>query len=122
MAYTPMSTRARAAGCASAGTITPNVAANTVATEALAATAATQRRTPLRKPASDPKAVRTYAYGPPVLATLLPAAARHRRTRLMTPADATYATHADRPSRAAAMAGSAKIPAPTMRFTIDAAS
>src|SRR4051812_45593252 len=71
-----------------------------------------------KKPTSNttkgPNAASTYAYGPPVASTRLPASAKHITTRPITIAQVRYASGAAAPSCRTANAGSAKMPLPTV--------
>ncbi len=78
-------------GChgASAGTSCPTLAANTVATAAVANRPSIHSRTPERNAAYGPSAAPTYAYGPPVIETRLPASAMHSTIRPIATAQTT---------------------------------
>ena len=62
---------------ARAGTSRPTLDASTVDTAAVANVPSIHNSTPEMKPAYPPNAVPTYAYGPPVSDTRLPASAMH---------------------------------------------
>src|SRR5215208_3127044 len=59
---------------------------NTVDTAATAAVPPSQSSTPVMNPANGPNATSTYAYGPPVSDTRLPASAKQTTISAITPA------------------------------------
>jgi len=61
-------------------------AARSEATAAAAPSALTTLSAPVRNPASGPRAASTYAYGPPLADTRLPASAKHNTMSAMTAA------------------------------------
>src|SRR5204863_3240416 len=75
-------------------------------------------------PAKPPNARSTYAYGPPVSDTRLPASAKQRTTKVMATAQVMYATGAAAPKRPvnSAEPGARKMPPPTVMLTMLAAS
>src|SRR5215831_8062529 len=88
--------------------------ANATATAAPAAVPVSSNITPAMNPTNGPSATSTYAYGPPVMETRLPASAKHNSTNAMITMQTKYASGAAPPSIATAVAGSAKIPLPTV--------
>ena len=72
---------------------------------ACACAASSQRSTPLRYPTKGPKTVPTYAYGPPVSFTRLPASAKQSTMSPKATAQTRYASHAAEPSPPAMIAG-----------------
>jgi len=79
-----------------------------------AVTVATARSTPVTNPKKEPSPTSTYAYGPPVIVTRLPASMNTMTTSAITVAQTRYASGAAVPSCATAMAGSTKMPLPTV--------
>ena len=82
----------------------------------------TQSSTPDTNPTNGPNAVSTYAYGPPVIDTRLPASAKQRTMSPIATVQARYASGAAAPTSAATPEGRRKMPPPIVTFTIPAAS
>src|SRR5437868_10188921 len=118
---TARNTSACAVAGASAGTSAPIASVSSVPTAAIANVPASHSSTPARKPTNGPNATSTYAYGPPVSDTRLPASAKQSTTSTMASVHARYASGAAPPSDAATVAGSRKMLPPMVTFTMLAA-
>src|SRR5581483_4536806 len=116
------SSSARPAPDAAAGQTTATDPANALATDATAKDAISQKSTPARKPTKGPNATPTYAYKPPVNDTRLPAEAKHKTMSAISVAQTRYAIGAAGPRNPATIAGSTKMPAPIVTFTMLAVS
>ena len=110
-----------AKGEESQGSSAASESARKLVTAANAAVTPAQSKTPLMNPTKGPNATSTYAYGPPVDATRLPASAKQSTMSPIAIAQSKYASGAAAPSVAATLDGRRKIPAPTVMFTIPAA-
>src|SRR4051812_44478129 len=82
----------------------------------------TQRSAPQTNPTKGPNAVSTYAYGPPVMLTRLPASAKQMTINAITSVQTRYASGAAAPSEAATPEGRRNTPPPTVTLTMLAAS
>ena len=120
-ANTIANTSARGIGCASGAQNTATDPMNALATAAVASVPSSQSSVPARKPTYLPSAISTYAYGPPVSDTLLPACAKQRTMSPIAAAHTTYAIGADGPMAAATTAGRTNIPPPTVTLNAVAA-
>src|ERR1039457_4552990 len=109
-------TATRAKPTPAPGTSAFTACAKALATPACATVPKSQISTPLWNPRNGPKTVPTYAYGPPVIETRLPASAKHSTMSPNATAQTRYATHASDPRRAATTAGARKMPPPTVMF------
>src|SRR5437762_1054965 len=110
-----------AIGAESEGTGAASESAKTLVTAASANVSPDHNSTPVKNPMNGPNATSTYAYGPPVSATRLPASAKQRTISPIAIAQTRYANGAAAPRDPATVDGRRKIPAPTVTFTIPAA-
>src|SRR5665213_2333162 len=112
---------ARGTGSANGGQNTAIDPTSALPTAAVAVVPTSHNSVPARNPTYLPRAISTYAYGPPVRSTLLPACAKQSTMSPIAAATTMYAIGADGPIVAATTAGSTKIPPPTVTLNAVAA-
>src|SRR5882762_9442087 len=91
------------------GTTASRASAKNEETADIAKVIPTQSSAPLMNPTNGPNAVSTYAYGPPVMLTRLPASAKQTTMRPIATVQARYANGAAAPSDAATPEGRRKM-------------